>query len=211
MAAVVCAGLLVSGCAASGSSSGDVSGLSAQQTVDGLRGDVLTPPTVEPSITMTDTAGKSYNVKAQSGHRLTLMYFGYTHCPDICPLFMADLASALRQSSPAVRRDVSVVFVTVDPVRDRLPVLRRWLNHFNPSFVGLRTSIQKVIAVQKALQIPVSKVKPHTKHGYTVEHSAELLAFTPDHKAHVIYTVGPTTITDLRHDLPVLEANKSWQ
>jgi protein SCO1/2 len=199
----------LAGCSTSGSSN-KLAIVSAQQPVDGLRGDVLSPPTVEPPIVMTDTAGKSYNVQAQSGKRVTLMYFGYTHCPDICPLFMADLAAALRQSTPAVRRDVSVVFVTVDPVRDRLPVMRRWLNHFSSSFVGLRTSIRGVIAVQKALQIPVSKVSPHSKHGYTVQHSAELLAFTPDHKSHVVYTVGPTTISDLRHDLPVLEASKAW-
>jgi protein SCO1/2 len=210
---IIVAGVLAVGLAAgcsTGGSSGKLAIVSPPQTGDGLRGDILTPPTVEPPITMTDTAGAAYDVEQQAGHRVTIMYFGYTHCPDICPTIMADLAEALRQSAPAVRSDVNVVFITVDPHRDTLPVLRGWLNHFSPSFVGLRAPIRQVIDVQRAADVPVSKVNSHSKHGYTVEHSAELLVFTPDHKAHVLYTDGPTTISDIRHDLPLIESNKAW-
>ena len=168
---------------------------------------MLRPPNVEPSLTLTDTSGRQYDVKARNAGKVTLVYFGYTHCPDVCPTTMADIAQALRESSAAVRREVTVIFVTVDPHRDSLPVLRRWLDDFNPSFVGLRGSLPAVIAAQRAAHLPVSKV---AKNGKTVEHSAEVLAYTPDHKAHVIYFDGPSTISDLRHDLPILVTGRDY-
>ena len=173
-----------------------------------LHGGVLKPADKEPTLRLTDTSGASYDVGAHDRHTVTLIYFGYTHCPDVCPTTMADIATALRQSSPQVRRDVSVVFVTVDPFRDSLPVLRRWLNSFNPSFVGLRGSLRKVIAAQRAAGLPPSKV---AKNGKTVEHSAEVVTYTPDRKAHVVYFEGPSTIDDLRHDLPILVRDQGYQ
>jgi protein SCO1/2 len=175
-----------------------------------LHGDLLQPATPEPSITLEDTAGKPYNLRQQTAGKLVLVYFGYTHCPDICPTIMADTAQALRESTAAVRSHVAVAFVSVDPRRDSTAVIRKWLDHFNHSFIGLRGTIQQIIAAQRAMDVPASRVLPHSKHGYTVEHSAELLLFTPDHRAHVLYTEGPTTIADIRHDLATIVNGKMW-
>jgi protein SCO1/2 len=172
-----------------------------------IHGGVLRPPNPEPALTLTDTSGTSYDVEARHRDEVTLLYFGYTHCPDVCPTTMADIAQALRRSSPAVRSNVAVVFVTVDPHRDSLPVLRRWLDNFNPRFVGLRGSLGQVIRAQQAAGLPVSKVE---KNGKTIEHSAEVIAYTPDRKAHVIYFDGPSTIDDLVHDLPILTTGQGF-
>ncbi|HEX3705528.1 MAG TPA: SCO family protein [Mycobacteriales bacterium] len=172
-----------------------------------LHGGVLTPPDHEPGIVLTDTSGARYNIRSRGAGHVTLVYFGYTHCPDVCPTTMADIAQALRQSSAAVRRRVTVVFVTVDPYRDSRQVLRRWLNGFDSSFVGLRGSLAQVVAAQQAAGLPVSRVE---RNGKTIEHSAEVLAYTPDHVAHVLYTEGPSTIDDLRHDLPILVAAPAY-
>jgi protein SCO1/2 len=172
-----------------------------------LHGGVLRPADAEPAITLTDTSGASYSVASRNRGRVTLVYFGYTHCPDVCPTTMADIATALRQSSPAVRRDVTVVFVTVDPHRDSLPVLRSWLSSFSSAFVGLRGSLHQVIADQVSAGLAPSQVE---KDGTTVEHSAEVLAYTPDRRAHVVYFEGPSTIDDLRHDLPILVQDKEF-
>jgi protein SCO1 len=177
--------------------------LNAAQVGNLLHGGVLSPPDVEPHIVLTDTKGARYDIRSRGDGRVTLVYFGYTHCPDVCPTTMADIAEALRQSPAAVRRHVSVVFVTVDPHHDHLAVLRRWLDNFNPSFIGLRGSLAQVVAAQRAAGVPVSRVG---RNGKTVEHSAEILAYTPDHVAHVIYFQGPSTVDDLRHDLPILIA-----
>ena len=175
-----------------------------------LRGAVLQPPTREPAVVLEDTSGHRFNLRQQTAGKVTLVYFGYTHCPDICPTFMADVAQALRESTPAVRSHVAVAFVSTDPGRDSAKVIRRWLDNFNSDFIGLRGSIHQIIAVQRAMDVPASRVRPHTKHGYTVEHSAELLAFTPDRVAHVLYTEGPSTISDLRHDLAILTTSKAY-
>lgn len=171
-------------------------------------GGLLRPPNIEPSTTLTDTAGRSYNIKARNEHKVTLVYFGYSHCPDVCPTTMADIAEALRESPPDVRGDVTVVFVTVDPARDTRPVLRDWLNGFNPNFVGLRGSLPQVVAAQRAANLPVSRV---SKDGRAVEHSAEVLAYTPDGLNHVIYHEGPSTISDLRHDLQILVHDRGFE
>jgi protein SCO1/2 len=190
----------MAGCGSSSSPSAP-----ATSTVEGeanaIHGGVLRPPNVQPSLVLTDTSGSSYDVRARARGKVTLEYFGYTHCPDVCPTTMADIAQALRRSSPAVRAAVTVVFVTVDPHRDSRQVVRKWLDEFSPSFVGLRGSLAEVIRAQHEAGLPVSKV---SKNGKEVEHSPEVIAYTPDHLAHVIYFDGPSTIDDLVHDLPIL-------
>jgi protein SCO1/2 len=203
----ICLSMSAAGCGGSSSPAGQGTGGTAAQEGVALHGGVLHPADVEPAITLTDTAGTSYNIAARNHGKVTLVYFGYTHCPDVCPTTMADIAQALRQSSSEVRSHVSVVFVTVDPTRDSLPVLRHWLDGFNPAFVGLRGSLRSVINAQHAAGLPASRV---SKNGKTVEHSAEVLAYTPDHMAHVIYFEGPSTIDDLTHDLPILVNDRGF-
>jgi protein SCO1/2 len=176
-------------------------GVTASQEALALHGGVLRPADVEPALTLTDTAGAPYSVKRRNSGRVTLVYFGYTRCPDVCPTTMADIAQALRRVGGAVRSRVSVVFVTVDPTHDSRSALRHWLDDFDSDFVGLRGPLRKVIAAQRAAHLPVSKV---AKNGKTVEHASEVLAYTPDHRAHVLYFEGPSIIDDLTHDLPIL-------
>lgn len=194
-------------CAGSATATSERTTTPAEQEAAALHGGVMRPADVEPSLTLTDTAGTSYNLKQRILGKVTLVFFGYTHCPDVCPTTMADIAQALRQSTPAVRAGVTVVFVTVDPTRDSRPVLRHWLDRFNPDFVGLRGSLRTVVAAQRAAHLPVSKV---AKNGKTVEHAAAVLAYTPDRRAHVIYFDGPSTIEDLVHDLPILVTGQGY-
>jgi protein SCO1/2 len=191
---------IATGCGGTAAARGPVAATAAQEAA-ALHGGVLRPADAEPPLTLTDTSGSSYDIVARNVGKVTLVYFGYTHCPDICPTTMADIAQALRQSPPSVRQQVSVVFVTVDPARDKPAVLRKWLDHFNPRFVGLRGPLPAVVRAQRLSHLPVSKV---SRNGKTVEHSAEILAYTPDRLAHVIYFEGPSTIDDLTHDLPIL-------
>jgi len=192
-------GLAVAGCATPNRTDGATQ--SADQVGAELLGAVLRPPNAEPPIVLTDTSGRRYQLRARNPGQVTLLYFGYTHCPDVCPTTMADIAQALRQSAPAVRRKVAVVFVTVDPARDSRAVLRRWLDRFDPAFVGLRGALRRVVADERAAGLPPSRVEPG---GRTVEHAAMIVAYTPDHREHVFYLDGPSTVSDLTHDLPLL-------
>jgi protein SCO1/2 len=141
----------------------------------------------------------------QQGH-LMVVFFGYTHCPDVCPTTMADLGQALRKSTPAVQRAVRVVFVSSDPERDTPARTRAWLDHFDEGlptrFVGLTGRLSDVHATAKALGVPLDAPKRQPDGSITVDHGAQVLAFR-DGKASVVW-LPETPVGDLVHDLALL-------
>lgn len=167
-----------------------------------LHGTRLSTPFREPDLTLTGTSGRPVNlIKATEG-KLTLVFFGYTHCPDVCPTTMADLAGALRLLTPAQQAKIAVVFITCDPWRDTPEVIKSWLASFNPGFIGLTGDYAKIQAAAKSLGIALEK--PATMTGeYQVTHGAEVLPFGSDHLAHVVYTAG-VSASDYAADLPKL-------
>lgn len=167
-----------------------------------LSGTRITTPLREPDLTLTGTSGRPVNLKKATDGKLTLVYFGYTHCPDVCPTTMADLAAALRKLSPDQRARIAVVFVTTDPWRDTPTVIKSWLASFNPSFIGLTGDYAKIQAAAKPLGIALERPSSTTG-DYEVTHGAEVLPFGTDHRAHVIYTAG-VTADQWAADLPKL-------
>lgn len=112
---------------------------------------------------------------------LTLVFFGYTNCPDVCSQEMADLTSALVRLPEKQRQEVDVVFVTTDPKRDTVPALKRYLGAFDPSFVGVTGSATDLTAVAEAFHVYSAKAGPGGqgtpdsnnpgRSGYLVEHT----------------------------------------
>ena len=96
----------------------------SKSSADVFTGAVLHQQYHAPRTMLTDTDGKPFSLATSTDKRLTLIFFGYTHCPDECPTTMATLASAMLQLDAADRKDVQVVFVTTDPARDTGPVIR---------------------------------------------------------------------------------------
>ena len=92
----------------------------------------------KPSGTLTADDGKSFNLRADTRGIVTLLYFGYTHCPDLCPLTMSNTSVAMRMLPRADQAKIRVLFVSVDPGRDTAARLRSWLGGFDPAFIGLR-------------------------------------------------------------------------
>ncbi len=171
---------------------------------NGLRGLVPTPLPVKPQFVLTDTAGKPYDFDAATAGKLTYLFFGYTHCPDACPATMSYLAYALRTQPAALRKDVDVVFVSVDPRRDTGPVIRRWLDHYDRAFVGVRGTVQQIGVLEHEAGVPTAvAVRRHGSVDYQVEHSSILFVYSPDDRAHVVYAQG-FKATDYAHDLPLL-------
>jgi protein SCO1/2 len=170
----------------------------------GLHGLVPTPLPVKPAFTLADTAGRSYDFDAATAGKLTYLFFGYTHCPDACPATMSYLAYALRTVPAAVRKQVDVVFVSVDPRRDTGPVIRTWLNHYNRSFVGVRGTVRQIGVLEHEAGVPTAiAVRRHGSVDYEVEHSSILFVYSPDDRAHVVYAQG-FKATDYAHDMPLL-------
>ncbi|MHB1446906.1 MAG: SCO family protein, partial [Acidimicrobiales bacterium] len=156
----------------------------------------------EPDVTLTDTSNQPLNLPAISRGRITLVYFGYTHCPDVCPINMALDAAALRELPAPVAQKVQVVFVTTDPNRDSPTVIRQWLDHFDSSFIGLTGPISVIHQAESALGMPLSYTVRSTSGsstgtgGYQVVHAGYTLIFTPDGKAHLFYesTARPSQV-----------------
>jgi protein SCO1 len=169
----------------------------------GLQGTLQVPPTPKPSFTLTDTEGQPYNLRQQTQGYVTLLYFGYTHCPDVCPTTMANLALGLAKVPASVRSHVRVVFVTTDPRRDTPPVIREWLDNFSAAFIGLTGTTAQITAAEASVGMPPATVVPLGDGNYSVDHAAYVLAFTADDEAHAVYPDGYSAST-WAHDVPRL-------
>jgi protein SCO1 len=144
----------------------------------------------KPDITLTDQDGHRFALKPRTQGKVTLVYFGYTHCPDVCPLTMSMLAGAVKALPATAARDVAVVFVTTDPARDTPTRLKQWLANFDSSFVGLTGSNAAVAGAQRQVGSPPSVTEPDGKGGYGVDHGAFIYAYSPDDRAHIVYFSG---------------------
>lgn len=166
-------------------------------------------PEVEaPSIILTDQRGDRVNLRDVTRGKYTLLAFGYTSCPDICPGTQAVNAAALRELPPAIQDEVRVVWVSVDPERDTLPVVDTWLANFDrdldTDFIGLRPNDD---AIAHHVQM-LMNVNPATKEDmggddYAMSHAAYQLLFFPDGKARLAYPFGMTA-DQFRADLTSL-------
>jgi len=171
---------------------------------DDWRGTLLPEPLEKVAFTLTDTNGRPWDFLHETDGRLTFLFFGFTHCPDVCPVHMANLGAALARLPFATRNDVRVVFVTTDPTRDSPAVIRSWLDRFDRDFIGLHGDSAEVARIQNALRMATAVRGPPAADGsYTVGHAAQVLAFTSDNRAHVVYPFG-TRQEDWLHDIPRL-------
>ena len=205
VAAVLAVGVLVlAGCSSSkpsssskGSELNDRTGTSA----GGFDGLGLNPAQPRPSFTLTDTTGKPFAFAQRTAGHPTLLYFGYTQCPDVCPETMADIGLALKAIPAAIQKKTFVVFVSTDVKHDTGPVIAQWLTNFAPNssatFVGLRGTQAQIDAAQTAAHITVAEDGGQT-------HSALVLLFGADDYARVAYTQSTTEQQQMTHDLPLV-------
>jgi len=155
---------------------------------DELQGLVVDPPQPKPSFVLTDTEGMPFDFAAETEGKLALLYFGYTNCPDICPVHMAQIAEVFDQF-PDVARNSVVVFVTIDPERDTPEKLRAFLDNFDSRFVGLTGTEEELGAAQDAANVPRA-VKAGDGADYTMNHAAWVIAYAPDGLNYSIYPFG---------------------
>lgn len=179
---------------------GQESGVAAS----GLRGVPVVPPVPAPDFTLTATDGRPFHLKPEVQGRVALLFFGYTHCPDVCPVHMAAIAAALHAGPSDVAQRVRVIFVTVDPARDQPARLRAWLDNFDPSFVGLRGATADIDRIQTLLHLVPATIATTADTTYQVGHGAAVIAVIGD-SARVLYPFG-TRQVDWQHDLPKLVA-----
>ncbi|MEU6809598.1 SCO family protein [Streptomyces sp. NPDC046831] len=165
---------------------------------------VLDKPFEKPDLVLTDTQGRKYDLRKETAGRPTLVYFGYTHCPDVCPLTMSNIAVAKKALPRAEQDRLRVVFVTTDPARDTPAELGRWLKGIDPQFVGLTGDFAAVQAGARTLGI---SVEPSTKDkdGKAVSvHGTQVIAFSPKTDAGYVLYGEDATVDDYTRDLPKL-------
>lgn len=172
------------------------------------RGGLVTPPLPKPHFVLTDTSGARFDFWNRTCGSVTLLFFGYTHCPDECPRHMANLGAALKRLPPAIASQVKLIFVTTDANRDTRVELRRWLDNFDKRFVALTGTPAALDAAQKAAGVPLAQKRDPRNGAYSVTHSNFVIAYTKDNFGHVIYP-GGISETDWVHDLPLL-VNEAW-
>ena len=170
---------------------------------DGYRGGLITPPLPKPRFTLADTSGRPFHFYESTRGYVTLLFFGYTFCPDQCPTHMANIGAALKKLPAGITDQVKLVFVTADPARDTAQVLRRWLDLFDRRFIGLTGTEADIAVVQRSAGVPVAMRNGPSDSNYLVAHANFVLVYSKDNFAHVIYP-GGISKDDWVHDLPLL-------
>ncbi|HEX7813331.1 MAG TPA: SCO family protein [Burkholderiales bacterium] len=141
----------------------------------GFRSTDITGADFGRDFTLTDHTGKRRSLADFHG-KVVVMFFGFTHCPDVCPTTLAELASAMKKIGAASDK-VQVLLVTVDPERDTPEILGPYVTAFDPRFLGLRGSAEETARVAKEFKVIYQKVAGSKPGNYTMDHSAGSYVF----------------------------------
>lgn len=121
--------------------------------------------------------------------QVTVVFFGFTHCPDVCPITLAELAAALDKLGEDAKR-VQVLLITVDPERDTPDVLRGYVTAFHPSFVGLTGSAEQIASVAREFKVIYQRVDGSSPETYSMDHSAGSFVFDPEGRLRLYVSYG---------------------
>ncbi|MFJ8012021.1 SCO family protein [Streptomyces sp. NPDC096339] len=200
-ALLAAAALTLTACGSEPTKPGSVTQIAGGQS-GGKAATVLDRPFTKPELVLTDTTGKPWNLREQTKGRPTLIYFGYTNCPDVCPLTMSNIAVAKKALPKADQDKLQVVFVTTDPDRDTPESLGAWLKAQDPAFVGLTGDFATIQAAARTLGIGIEAAKKEADGSVVSMHGAQVIAFSPKtDEGYVLYGEG-ATVDDYTKDLP---------
>ncbi len=173
-------------------------------------------PTPKPEFKGTDITGAGFgrrlDLTDHNGARrrlddfrgkLVVLFFGYMHCPDVCPTTLADMAAALKMLTPEEAGQVQVLFVTVDPERDRPALLKQYVPFFHPGFLGLYGTPEEVAAAAREFKIHYRKQVEPGASGYLVDHTAGSYVLDK-HSRLRLFQPFAQPAADIAHDLRLL-------
>ena len=165
------------------------------------------PPAAAPPLRLPRAAGGTFDLAratADSG-RAALVFFGYTHCPDVCPLVMSDLTYAYLHLPDDVREQTQLVFITTDPARDDPATLQAYLDRYDEAFLGLTGDLPDITAAAEGMGVAVEGKHRLPGGGYDVGHGAQVVGFRGS-SAPVMWTQG-TPPADMISDITELAAS----
>jgi protein SCO1 len=167
----------------------------------GFKGIDITGAEYAQDLDLPDTEGRRRHIAEFKG-KLTVVFFGFTQCPDVCPTTMLELAS-VKQALGADGARVQGVFVTIDPERDTPEVLKAYVANFSSDFVALRGTLEETKAAAKRFKVFYAKVPGKTEGSYTMDHTAGSYIFDGRGKVRLFTRYG-TGAEALKHDLQLL-------
>lgn len=169
---------------------------------------VLPSPMVLPEFALNDHDGKPFSRDSLKGD-WHLLFFGFTHCPDICPATMQLLAITRRTLAAEGLSETTlpkIVLISVDPERDSTDVLKSYVSYFDENIVGVTGDLSELRTLTKPLGIYFEK-SPTGDGGYNVDHSAAVLVINRNAEFHALFS-APHSVENLLHDLPLILASK---
>jgi protein SCO1/2 len=157
------------------------------------------------AVALEDYHGKPFTLDRLTG-RWTLLFFGYTHCPDVCPITLSVLKNAVAQmaASGAETEPPQVVFVSVDPGRDSLEHLDAYVSHFNPDFLGVTGEDAKLQEFARQLGVLFIRAEPDADGNYVVDHTAAIFLIDP--RGHLVALFqAPHSAQTIARDVPKIQ------
>ena len=176
--ALACASFLVAGCDPAGQARTPFNGIDVTGSPMGRQ------------LRLTDHNGQPRSLEDFRG-KVVVVTFGYTQCPDVCPTTLSDLASAVKKLGADASR-VQVLFVTIDPKRDKPELLKEYVPAFNPAFLGLYGDAAATKAAAAEFKVYAQERPGKTPETYTVDHTAQTFVFGKDGRLRLVESLGAT-------------------
>ncbi|MEN3582837.1 MULTISPECIES: SCO family protein [unclassified Streptomyces] len=189
---------------ACGGGSGDAPVTVVSEDTSQQAATVLDKPFEKPDLVLTDTSGDPYDLREETAGKPTLIYFGYTHCPDVCPLTLSNIAVAKSKLPEAEREKLRVVFVSTDPERDTPEALGEWLPGIDPEFIGLTGDFPTIQAGARTLGISIDPPTKDSSGEVVSQHGTQVIAFSPKTDAGYVIYGEDAGVDDYTQDLPRL-------
>jgi protein SCO1/2 len=173
-----------------------------------LKSGVFDPPRMAPDFSLASSLDTQFTLSEQRG-KIVVLGFGFSHCPNVCPMTLANLAQTYKNLG-ALAEQVQVVYMTVDPERDTPARLREYLTNFNSHFIGVTGSADELAAVRQAYGI-IAKKEVHKSGGtYEVHHSSYIYLIDRDGLLRALVPFGKSA-DDITHDINILLQEKTQQ
>ena len=169
------------------------------------QGSLIEPPVHAADFSLRDQAGNTFRLSDQKG-RVVLIFFGYTHCPDVCPVTLSEYKQ-IKQNLGDKAEQVSFLFVTVDPERDTMEQIQAYLPNYDPDFIGLTGTRDELEPVWSAYGVYQAKREAASAGGYLVDHTARIYLVDPMGNWKLTYPFG-TEVGNIVNDIQHVLRNK---
>jgi protein SCO1/2 len=159
------------------------------------------PYPIAPQVELTKLNGDTFRLSDQQG-KIVLLFFGYTSCPDVCPTTLAELKQVIDKLGDKSNL-IQVTFISVDPERDTAEKIQKYVEHFNPGFIGLSGSTERLTPIWDAYGVIHERVESDSAFGYIINHTARIYLIDTQGNLRLSYGFQ-TPVDDIVSDLKIL-------